>query len=122
MSRVLLADDDATQLELQARLLEAGGHEVSLAFCPTETIRLLPSADIVVMDLRFRNTEGEPDAHEGLTLIRRIRESGCQVPVIVVSGWPEELEESPEHGLISRVMTKPVRIASLLAAIGELVT
>ena len=122
MSRVLLADDDATQLELQARLLEAGGHQVSLAFCPAETIRLLPSADIVIMDLRFRNTDGDPDAQQGLSLIRRIRESGCRAPVIVVSGWPEELEQSPEYGLISRVLTKPVRIAALLAAIGELIT
>ena len=122
MSRVLLADDDATQLELQARLLERGGHQVSLAFCPDETIRLLPTADIVIMDLRFRNTQGEPDAEEGLALIRRIRACGCRTPVIVVSGWPEELEESPEQQLISRVMTKPVRIASLLAAIGELAT
>ena len=122
MSRVLLADDDATQLELQARLLEAGGHQVSLAFCPEETIRLLPSADIVIMDLRFRNTQGDPDPQQGLSLIRRIREAGCRKPLIVVSGWPEELEQSPEYNLISRVMTKPVRIASLLAAIGELIT
>lgn len=121
MPRVLLADDDATQLELQARLLESGGHQVSLAFCPDETIRLLPHADIVVMDLKFRNKQGDPDAQEGLSLIRRIRESGCQAPVIVISGWPEELEQSPEQGLVARVMIKPVRISALLAAIGELV-
>jgi CheY-like chemotaxis protein len=120
MPRVLLADDDSTQLEVQARLLETGGHQVSLAFCPAETLRLLPTADVVVMDLRFRNTEGEPDVREGLSLIRRIRESGCRKPVIVVSGWPEEIQEAPEGGMVSRVMIKPVRIAVLLAAIAEL--
>jgi CheY-like chemotaxis protein len=120
MSRVLLADDDATQLELQARLLETGGHQVALAFCPAETLRLLPTADVVIMDLRFRNSEGEPDVQEGLSLIRHIRESGCRAPVIVVSGWPEEIHEAPERNMVSRVMIKPVRIAALLAVIREL--
>jgi|SRR5581483_6500862 len=120
MSRVLLADDDATQLELQARLLETGGHQVALAFCPAETLRLLPTADVVIMDLRFRNSEGEPDVQEGLSLIRHIRESGCRAPVIVVSGWPEEIHEAPERNMVSRVMIKPVRIAVLLGVIREL--
>ena len=120
MSRVLVADDDATQLELRAQLLELGGHQVSLACCPEETLRLLPSADVVVMDLRFRNARGEPDAQEGLSLIRGIRGSGCAAPVIVISGWPEDLDGTPEERLVSRVMVKPVGLAALLAAIESL--
>src|SRR5690242_20239810 len=100
MPRVLVADDDATQLELRAKLLESGGHQVSVACCPQETLRLLPSAEVVVMDLRFPNPQGEPDVEEGLSLIRNIRESGCAAPVIVISGWPEELQGSPEEGLV----------------------
>ncbi len=121
MSRVLLADDDATQLELCARLLETGGHQVMLGYCVEEALRLVPGADVVVMDLRFRNADGYPDAQEGLSLIRRIRDSGCRAPLIVMSGWPEELHGSPERDLVSRVMVKPVRIVTLLAAIGDLV-
>jgi CheY-like chemotaxis protein len=117
MSRVLVADDDATQLELRAKLLETGGHQVSLACCPAETLRLLPAADVVVMDLRFRNVRGEPDAQEGLSLIREIRGSGSAAPVIVLSGWPEDMEGTPEERLVSRVMVKPVGLAALLAAI-----
>src|SRR5581483_12130576 len=120
MSRVLLADDDATQLELCARLLETGGHQVSLGYSVEETLRLLPAAEVIVMDLRLRNAEGYPDAQEGLSLIRRIRDSGCRAPVIVVSGWPEELHAGPERAMISRVMVKPIRIATLLAVIREL--
>ena len=119
MARVLVADDDATQLELRGKLLETGGHCVSLACCPGETLRLLPAADIVVMDLRFRNGRGEPDAQEGLSLIRNIRRSGFRAPVIVLSGWPEELVGSAEERLVSRVMVKPVGLDALLAAIAE---
>jgi CheY-like chemotaxis protein len=121
VSRVLVADDDAAQLELRAKLLEAGGHQVSLACCPAETLRLLPSADVVVMDLRFRNARGEPDAQEGLLLIRDIRESGSALPVIVLSGWPQDLEGTPEERQVSRVMVKPVGLAALLAAIEALI-
>lgn len=122
MPRVLVAEDDPTQLELRAKLIEAGGHQVSLAICPADALRLLASADVVVMDLRFRNAQGKPDAQEGLSLIRGIREAGSRAPVIVLSGWPEDLEGSPEEALVSRVMVKPVGMAALLAAIGELVT
>src|SRR5690242_10905936 len=117
MPRVLVADDDATQLELRAKLLEAGGHQVSVACCPQETLRLLPSAEVVVMDPRFPIPHGHPDVAEALALFRNLRESGCAAPVIVISGWPKELQGSPEERLVSRIMVKPVGLAALLAAI-----
>ena len=122
MARILLADDDARQLQLRARLLEAGGHEVSLAGHASEVIPYLATSQVVIIDLRFPNSQGQPDAAEGLKLIRQIRESGCRAPVIVISGWPEDLSGTPEERMVSRVMQKPVAIESLLGAIAELVT
>ena len=117
MARILVAEDDPKQLELRARLLEAGGHEVAVAFCPSEALRQLSAAEVVILDLRFPNSRGEPDAAEGLTLIRKIRESGCTAPLIVISGWPGDLDEQPEARLVSKVMVKPVRMATLLEAV-----
>jgi CheY-like chemotaxis protein len=122
MARILLADDDARQLQLRARLLEASGHEVSLAGHASEVIPYLATSQVVIIDLRFPNSQGQPDAAEGLKLIRQIRESGCRAPVIVISGWPEDLSGTPEEGMVSRVMQKPVAIESLLGAIAELAT
>ena len=122
MARILLADDDARQLQLRARLLEAGGHEVSLAGHASEVIPYLATSQVVIIDLRFPNSQGQPDAAEGLKLIRQIRESGCRAPVIVISGWPEDLSGTPEERMVSRVMQKPVAIDSLLGAIAELAT
>ena len=122
MARILLADDDARQLQLRARLLEAGGHEVSLAGHASEVIPYLATSQVVIIDLRFPNSQGQPDAAEGLKLIRQIRESGCRAPVIVISGWPEDLSGTPEERMVSRVMQKPVAIESLLGAIAELAT
>jgi DNA-binding NarL/FixJ family response regulator len=74
------------------------------------------------MDLRFPNALGEPDAREGIALIRRIRDLGCRAPVIVLSGWPEALYGQPEEQLVSRILLKPVRTRELLNAIRDLLT
>ena len=123
MCRILVADDNWQQLELRKLLLEQVGHQVAVAWSVRETMRQveLGNAELVIMDLRFPNAAGEPDASEGLALIRQIRECGCQVPLIVLSGWPQELYGSPEESMVSRVMLKPVRASVLLETIAELV-
>jgi CheY-like chemotaxis protein len=123
MCRILVADDNWQQLELRKLLLEQVGHQVAVAWSVRETMRQveLGKAELVIMDLRFPNAAGEPDANEGLALIRQIRESGCRAPLIVLSGWPEELYGSPEESMVSRVMMKPVKARALLDAIAELV-
>jgi CheY-like chemotaxis protein len=122
MSRILVADDDAVQLNLRRQVLEAAGHEVVLALEPSGAIEQLDRGwDLLIMDLRFLNCAGVADAREGLALIRRIRELGSKVPVVVLSGWPEDLYGRPEERMVSRVMVKPVPARDLLAAIAELV-
>jgi CheY-like chemotaxis protein len=121
--RILVADDDRQQLDLHKLLLEMAGHEVDLALDSLETIRHLEEghADLVIMDLRFPNASGTPDSAEGLALIRRIRDTGCRAPVIVLSGWPDDLYGQPEEQLVSRIMVKPVKPAALMEAIQALV-
>ena len=116
MSRILLADDDLVQLDLRKIVLESAGHEVAVAFNPSETLRHLQVAwaHLVIMDLRFPNAAGEPDTGEGLSLIRSIREQGCQAPVLVLSGWPEDIYGQPEEKMVSEVLLKPVKIEELL--------
>jgi CheY-like chemotaxis protein len=123
MSRILVADDDLVQLDLRKTVLESAGHEVAVAFSPREALRHLERgwANLLIMDLRFPNAAGEPDAREGLTLIRRIREQGCDVPVVVLSGWPEDLYGQPEEKMVSRVMVKPVACRDLLETVEALV-
>jgi CheY-like chemotaxis protein len=122
MSRILVADDDLVQLDLRRKLLEMAGHEVSIAFSPGEALRHLERgwANLLIMDLRFPNVAGEPDSREGLRLIRRLREQGCETPVVVLSGWPEDLYGKPEEKMVSRVMVKPVASKQLLETVSEL--
>lgn len=117
MARILLADDDLEQLSVRKQLLEAGGHQVELALCVESTVLQLSHeiADLLIMDLRFPSTE------DGLGLIRRIREMGCKKPVMVLSGWPEDLYGQPEEGMVSQIMIKPVSMSGLLEAVAALV-
>jgi CheY-like chemotaxis protein len=122
VSRILVADDDLDQLVVRKTLLETAGHEVVVAACPSETLRELERSapGLVIMDLRFPNAAGQPDSREGMALIRRIRQAGYRLPVVVLSGWPEDLYGEPEEEMVSRIMVKPVGIPLLLELIEEL--
>src|SRR5580765_4344217 len=119
MSRILVVDDDAIQLDLRKHLLEIAGYQVETALSAQQTERRLEkaSADLVILDLRFPNALGEPDAQEGLALIRRIRDLGCRVPVIVLSGWPDDLYGEPEERMVSCILIKPVNPREFLDTI-----
>ena len=121
MSLILVADDDVVQLDLRKRVLEAAGHRVAVALEAAGALRLVKAGcDLLLMDLRLPNCAGVPDSREGLALIRGVREMGSGVPVVVLSGWPDDLLGQPEERMVSRVMTKPVPARELLGAIAEL--
>jgi CheY-like chemotaxis protein len=124
MSRILVVDDDAVQLDLRKQLLEIAGYQVETALSAQQTERRLENApaDLVILDLRFPNALGEPDAQQGLALIRRIRDLGCNVPVIVLSGWPDDLYGEPEEQLVSCILVKPVSTREFLDTIRGLLT
>lgn len=122
MSRILVVDDDVVQLDLYKQTLEIAGYQVEVALTASQTVRRIANTDLVIMDLRIPNELGESDAREGMALIRHIRDLGCQAPVIVLSGWPEDLYGQPEEQLVSCILVKPVGTRELLHAMRELLT
>ena len=117
MSRILVVDDDVVQLNLYAQLLEIAGYRVEIALTASQTERRIAGVDLVIMDLRLPNALGEADSLEGMALIRRIRDLGYRGPVIVLSGWPDDLYGRPEEELVSRILAKPVGTRELLNTI-----
>jgi CheY-like chemotaxis protein len=122
MYRILAADDDPLQLDLRKTVLESAGHTVVTALSVRSTTRALQrgKVDLIVMDLRFPNGKGQSDFREGLRLIREIRDLDPKVPIIVLSGWPNDIEGQPEEQLVNRVLFKAMRPTALLAATREL--
>jgi two-component system KDP operon response regulator KdpE len=116
MARLLLVDDDPAQISVWRLLLEACGHQIETAETLPLAIEKLAVAEpeILLMDLRL------PELKDGLALIRRAREISA-AKILVLSGWPRDLESLPEQQFVARVLAKPVRPNTLLRHIGELV-
>jgi two-component system KDP operon response regulator KdpE len=77
MARVLVVEDDPSQLEIRRQILEHAGHEVVTAKDASEALERWPGCPVVLMDLRI------PDPEDGVRLIEAI---GGQARIIVLSG------------------------------------
>ena len=116
MARVLLVDDDAAALDLRQLILEREGHQVSIASEPSSARALFAETrpECLVMDLRL------PEANDGLALIREFRAAAPTVRIIVLAGWPLDIEDTPEAQMVNLVLAKPIRTATLVGALAEL--
>ena len=116
MARVLLVDDDAAALDLRKIILERDGHQIWIASEPDSAralfFEMLPKC--VVVDLRL------PEAEDGLALIREFRAAAPEVRIIVLAGWPLDLEGSPEAQMVNLVLAKPIRTATLVDSLHTL--
>lgn len=116
MAHLLLIDDDPVQLDIRSRLLERSGHSIATAATPAEalaTFAAQPPA-CVLMDLRL------PAAADGRALLRDLKRLAPDIPVIVLTGMPQDLESAPERALASALLRKPVRSEALACVIGRL--
>ena len=115
MARVLLVDDDRAALDLRQLILEREGHQVSAASDAAHARALFAQTEpeIAILDLRL------PEAADGLALIRDLRAAAPGVRIIVLSGWPLDLEGTPEAEMVDLVLAKPIRTATLIAVLGN---
>ena len=116
MARVLLVDDDPDQLEIRTLLVEQAGHHVRVArnAAEAEAACQALAPQLLVMDLRLPRTE------DGLALIRLVRETAAGARIIVLTGWPSGLSQSPEAAMVDLLLSKPVHTRRLLEAIARL--
>src|SRR6202042_3520480 len=79
-ARLLVVDDEATILELLAGSLRFAGFEVMTAASGAEALRATAASrpDLVLLDVMM------PDG-DGFEVVRRLRSSGPEVPVIFLS-------------------------------------
>jgi CheY-like chemotaxis protein len=115
MARLLLVDDARDQTTMWRLFLESSGHHVEMATTLNEAIGQLSVFEphILVMDLCL------PSVNEGLTLIREAA-ARCSIKILVLSGWPQDLEQQPERQHVHKVLVKPVKPPILLRIINDL--
>ncbi len=117
--RILVAEDNAVNQRLIVRLLERGGHEVTLAADGIEALEELNRRpfDVVLLDVQMPGMDG-------LEVIRRWREhertTGTHTPVIALTAhaMTGDREQCLEAGM-DAYATKPIQSDKLFAAIED---
>lgn len=115
---VLVAEDDDEMRALMTRALRRDGYEVLAAHDGSAlfaAVRASRSAgrepDLVVSDVRMPNLDG-------LELVLRLRDEGCEVPVVLVSAFADAptIERAKRLG-VAHVLSKPFDLDDLRTAV-----
>ena len=116
MNVVLLAEDDSAIADPLSRALQREGYEVDIATDGRTAMEIAEAgrADLLVLDL------GLPGV-DGLEVCRRLRSSGCGIPVLMLTARADEVDfvVGLDAGADDYV-AKPFRLAELLARIRAL--
>ena len=115
-ARVLIVEDDESSRYGLGALLQSEGYEVIQAGDLKETDAALRSdtPDVIVLDITL------PDGDGAVWLSQRVKERSPFPPVIALTGVTadEDTQRIQDAGA-RRVLTKPVHVAQLLAALRE---
>ncbi|HTW67853.1 MAG TPA: response regulator [Bryobacteraceae bacterium] len=103
MARILVVEDDTTQLEMRTQILEHAGYEVVTAQSVAEAVERWQGCSVVLMDLRI------PKPEDGARLIQAIQGAAR---IIVLSGG----EVDPALP-VDEVLRKPCPSKRLLESI-----
>jgi len=115
--RVLVVDDDPIGLNARRMVLEHVGHQVVVASTVEEAqagIETQPDAvlpDVVLMDLRL------PKSEDGLRLLRMLHEAAPGIRIVVLSGYPSDLDGAAERAYASEILAKPAPTEAVLKAL-----
>jgi CheY-like chemotaxis protein len=113
--RILFVDDEASIARLALVMLKALGHTATTCGTPTEGLAAFkadPSRfDLVITDLTMPGMTG-------VELVRGIREISPDIPIILSSGYADEVPDETIKALhIAEVLPKPFQLQSLGAAV-----
>jgi two-component system response regulator FixJ len=112
---VAVVDDDQSVLRALEYLLESADYAVRLFASGQELLDsgCLPQIDCLISDI-------DMPSMEGYDLLRVVRSMRPELPVILITGYPDTLKRLPIMGAGSpRCVTKPFQGPELLAAVSE---
>ncbi len=118
MARILIAEDDAGVRHLVSRALGLEGHDVTLAEDGELALEALVAADghfdFVLSDIRM-------PAMTGIELAHEIAASWPKLPVLLMTGFAEQMEAAEElTAIIEGVVEKPFSISEIRREVGRI--
>ncbi len=103
--RILFVDDELPIVNLQRNILERLGYTVTARTSSVEALEAFRASphkfDLIITDMTMPNMTGEKLAHE----IKAIR---SDIPVILCTGFSEQISDRDENVDIDRLLMKPV--------------
>lgn len=116
MATLLLVDDDRNLLELLSMACEDAGHRILTAGDGRSGLEVVKreAVDLVIADVNMPIVDG-------FTLVRRLREAGAAVPVILLTARDHEVDEALGLELgADDYVAKPYNTRLLLARVAAL--
>jgi len=119
MTRILVADDSETVLLMLQRRLEMGGYEVLTATDGQEVLDEIGACedvpDLILLDAMMPRVSG-------VEALRRLREQGCEIPIVMISAHLDAQEPERMKALgADETVPKPFDWDDLIGRIEELV-
>ncbi|HEY3653657.1 MAG TPA: response regulator [Steroidobacteraceae bacterium] len=118
--RILVVDDDPVLSESLRNTLEADGHQVTTAGGGQAGIDAFRSArqtsepfDIVITDLGMPYVDGRQ-------VVDSVRTTTPDTPIIMLTGWGQQLADNERTPRVDRLLSKPPRLQELRTALAEL--
>jgi two-component system response regulator MprA len=110
---ILVADDDQSLRILLVRILALDGYEVRATADGLEALEavIAERPDALVLDVDMPRLTG-------IELCRRLRASGCPVPILIVSGNPENRTPAISAGA-NDFLSKPFALDELREHVGS---
>lgn len=108
---ILFVDDDPILIELAKSMLEHLGYRATVVQDSLQAMELLKNN---LQDFDLVITDQTMPGMTGLELVRNLRQSGSDIPVILCSGYSELLNESSvQEAKINEFILKPMNITVL---------
>ena len=119
MSRILVADDSETVLLMLQRRLEMSGYDVSTATDGEQVLEALAGddelPDLILLDAMMPRLSG-------VDALQRLREDGCEIPVVMISAHLDAQEPERMTGLgADGTVPKPFDWDELIGQIERLI-
>lgn len=116
MGHLLLADDDELVRTATANALRSRGYDVTTVDNGVDALIHLRSTDydLALLDLSMPGMSGTE-------VFAQIRAQNPELPIIVSSGYPDQLDEfsKKNDGALHAIISKPFRLAKLVSMIAD---
>jgi len=111
MLNVVIVDDDHMVLQVYAQAMDVAGHASIVFDCPQQALKYVreygADVDMIITDFHMPRMNG-------LEFIHEVRELGYDMPIIISSGYVEEVDLDQTAIYNARVVAKPVRMPTLI--------